>query len=121
MIAFLFKNWRFLAGFLCMAAFLGWVTWQSHEIDRLRQELLSAQASAASYEESLSALQADTAAKIAALEAERDRQIVRTKEKERLLGRIEGASDEQDGPVSPVLRDVFERLYGNAEHASQSD
>ena len=121
MIGFLFKNWRWLASFLGMAAFLGWTAWQSHEISRLRQELLSAQTSAASYEESLSVLRTDAAAKITALESERDRQIARTKNMERLLGRIEGASDDKDGPVAPVLRDTFERLYGNAENPSQSN
>lgn len=65
-------------------------------------------------------LQADTKAKIEALEQERDRQIARTQNMERLLGRIEGASDEQDAPLAPVLRDTIDRLYGRAADADQS-
>ncbi len=104
-----------------MAAFLGWVTWQSQQITTLKGKLAVSQVSIASYEESLSALQADTKAKIQALEEEKNRQIERTKTQERLLGRIEGASDEQDAPVAPVLRDVIERLYGRTTNANQSD
>lgn len=104
-----------------MAAFLGWITWQSQHITTLKGKLAVSQASIASYEESLSALQADTKAKIQALEEEKNREIERTKTQERLLGRIEGASDEQDAPVAPVLRDVIERLYGRTPNANQSD
>lgn len=63
---------------------------------------------------------AHTKAKIEALEQERDRQIVRTQNMERLLGRIEGVSDEQDAPVAPVLRDTIDRLYGRTANAHQS-
>lgn len=115
------KHWRPVAGFLAMAAFLGWITWQSQQITALKSKLAISQASISSYEESLSALQSDTKAKIQALEEEKNRQIERTKTQERLLGRIEGASDEQDAPVAPVLRDVIERLYGRATDTNQSD
>ena len=104
-----------------MAVFLGWITWQSQQITVLKGKLTVSQASIASYEESLSALQADTKAKIRALEEEKNREIKRTKTQERLLGQIEGASDEQDAPVAPVLRDVIERLYGRTPDTNQSD
>ena len=107
------KNWRWLSSFIAMALVLGWIAWQDHQITSLKRELLSSPASGASYEESLAILQADTQAKIKALEDERDRQIVRTQNMERLLGRIEGASHEQDASVAPVLRDVIDRLHGN--------
>lgn len=115
------KYWRPVAGFLVMAAFLGWITWQGEQIKSLKRELLASQASVVSYEESLSALQADTKAKIQALEEEKNRQIERTKTQERLLGRIEGAGDEQDAPVAPVLRDTVERLYGRTADTNQGD
>ena len=104
-----------------MAAFLGWITWQSQQITNLKGKLAVSQASITSYEVSLSALQADTKAKIQALEEEKNREIERTKTQERLLGRIEGASDEQDAPVAPVLRDTIERLYGRSADTNQSD
>ena len=119
MTAFIFKHWRWLGSFLAMAAVLGWITWQDHQVSTLKRELQEARASAASYEQTLTALQTDTKAKIAALEAERDRQISRTKNMERLLGRIEGASDENNGPVAPVLRDTIDRLYGVAPDGNQ--
>jgi len=115
------KHWRVVGGFLAMAVFLGWITWQSQHITTLKAKLEISQASIASYEESLSALQADTKAKIQALEKEKNRQVERTKTQERLLGRIEGASDEQDAPVAPVLRNVIERLYGRTTDTNQSD
>ena len=117
----IFKYWRPLASFLAMAAFLGWVTWQSQQISTLKGKLAVSQVSIVSYEESLSALQADTKAKIEALEEEKNREIERTKTQERLLGRIEGVSDEQDAPVAPVLRDVIERLYRRSANTNQSD
>ena len=115
------KHWRVVGSFLAMAAFLGWVTWQSQKITTLKSKLAVSKASIASYEESLSALQADTKAKIQALEEEKNRQIERTKTQERLLGRIEGASNEQDAPVAPVLRDTIERLYGREPNTNKSD
>lgn len=119
MIALLLKNWRWVGSFLAMAAVLGWMTWQDYQVTRLKRELQEARASAASYEQTLTALQTDTKAKIAALEAERERQISRTKNMERLLGRIEGASDENNGPVAPVLRDTIDSLY-DADAASKA-
>lgn len=117
---FVLKNWRWLGSFIAMALLFGWISWQDHQITTLKRELLSSQASVASYEASLSILQADTQAKIKALEEERDRQIVRTQNMERLLGRIEGASDEQDAPVAPVLRDAIDRLYERTADTDQS-
>lgn len=118
MMDFILKNWRLLGGFLAMAVFLGWITWQDHRITTLKRELQTAEASVTSYQESFATLQADTKAKIEALEVERNREISRTKNMERLLGRIEGASDEKDAPVAPVLRDTIDRLYGNAPDTS---
>ena len=40
------------------------------------------------------------------------REITRAKNQERLLGRIKGASDEEDAPAAPVLRGTIDRLYG---------
>ncbi len=115
------KHWRVVSSFVAMAAFLGWITWQNHQVTSLQEKLAAATVSITSYEESLAALQADSKAKIEALEAETQREIQRTKNKERLLGRIEGASDENNGTVAPVLRDTVERLYGRSPDANQSD
>ena len=104
-----------------MAAFLGWITWQSQKISTLKGKLAVSQASIASYEESLTTLQSDTRAKIEALEIEKQQAIQRTKNQERLLGRIEGASDEDDAPIAPVLRDTIKRLYGRTPDTNQSD
>lgn len=120
MMAFILKHWQWLGSFLALALLYGWINWQSHQITTLKQELMASRASVASYEESLDILQADTKAKIEALEQERDRQITRTQNMERLLGRIEGASDEQDAPVASVLRDTIDRLYGRTADADQS-
>lgn len=115
---FILKNWRWLGSFIAMAAFLGWISWQDHRITTLKRELQTAEASVASYQQGMATLQADTKAKIEALEAERNREISRTQNMERLLGRIEGASDEKDGPVAPVLRDTIDRLYGHTPDAN---
>lgn len=115
------KHWRVVGSFLAMAAFLGWISWQDHQITSLKRQLAASQVSIASYESSLAALQIDAQAKIEALEIEKQRQIQRTKNQERMLGRIEGANDEQDAPVAPVLRNTIERLYGRSPDASQSD
>ncbi len=115
------KNWRVVGGFLAMAAFLGWITWQGQQITTLKGKLAVSQASIASYEESLATLQTDTKAKIEALEIEKQQEIQRTKNQERLLGRIEGASDEEDAPIAPVLRSTIDRLYGRSPDANQGD
>lgn len=80
--------------------------------------MLTAQTSLATYKTSIDTLQADSQAKIAALEAERNREVSRTRDMERLLGRIEGESNEKDGPVAPVLRDTIDRLYGRSSDTS---
>ena len=117
----LLKHWRVVGGFLAMAAFLGWISWQDYQVTSLKKKLAASQASIASYEESPATLQTDSQAKIEALEIEKQQAIQRTKNQERLLGRIEGASDDKDAPVAPVLRDTVERLYGRSPDASQSD
>ena len=83
MMAFILKHWRWLGSFLALALLYGWINWQSHQITTLKQELLASRTSVASYEESLDILQADTKAKIEALERERDRQAVRAHRRRR--------------------------------------
>lgn len=112
MTGFVLKHWRWLGSFVAMAVVLGWISWQDHQITRLKRALQASQASVASYEESLAILQSDTKAKIEALEAEHGRELSRMKTMERLLGRIEGANDEKDGSIAPVLRDAIDGLYG---------
>ena len=106
------KYWRPVAGFLALAVFFGWISWQGDQVHRLKKELAAAQTSVASYEESLAVLQADSKAKIEALEIDKNRSIARAKNLERLLGNIEGTSDEKDGPCAPVLCGTIDRLYG---------
>lgn len=118
---FVLKHWRVAGSFLAMAAFLGWISWQDYQITSLKKKLAASQASISSYEESLATLQTDSQAKIEALEIEKRQAIQRTKNQERLLGRIEGASDDQDAPVAPVLRDTVERLYGRTPDAGQGN
>jgi hypothetical protein len=120
MMVFMIKHWRWLCGFLSLALLYGWTNWQGHRITALQHELQTSRASVASYEEGIVILQADTKAKIAAMEQERDRQIARTQSMERILGRIEGVSDEQDAPVAPVLRYTIDRLYGHTSDTDQS-
>ena len=121
MIGFLLRRWKITGAVLAVAALAGLFAWQDQQIRSLRSERDRAVASAASYESSLEILRADMAAKIKALEKERNREIARSRDLQRLLGQIEGASDEKDGPVAPVLRDTIERLYGNAKNRSESD
>jgi predicted glycosyltransferase len=99
---------------------VAFLAWQSHKIATLTRERDEARLSLASYQATLDVLQADTAAKITALEAEGNRQTVRVRNLERLLGQIEGASDEKNGIVAPVLRDAIDGLYG-ADPSSKAD
>lgn len=122
MINFIIKHWRAFGigtglAVLCLAGFLAW---QSHKIATLTRERDEARLSLASYQATLDGLRADTAAKITALEAEGSRQTVRVRNLERLLGQIEGASDEKNGIVAPVLRDAIDSLYG-ADPSSKAD
>lgn len=111
------KYWRPVVGFLTMAAFLGWFSWQGDQNRRLKKELAAAQTSVASYEESLAVLQADSKAKIEALEIEKNQSIARAKNLEHLLGNIEGTSHEKDGPCAPVLCGTIDRLYRKSTDA----
>ncbi len=113
MIPFLIKHKNLIVGLGAFLLLTGLLWWKDYQIDSLEQKLAVAQTSIASYEESLAVLQADSRAKIQALEVESSRQLIRTRNMERLLGRIEGAGNEQDAPVAPVLRDTVERLYGH--------
>lgn len=115
------KHWKVILTVVSALSALGYLAWQDRQINQLEKRLLQSQASIASYEESLAVLQADSAAKIKAIEAEKTSEIQRTKTKERLLGRIEGANDEQDAPIAPVLRDLINGLYGRSGNTSPSD
>ena len=120
MKSFILDHWKVLGvGFLVMIV-VGLLAWQDHKIKTLKEERDTARASLASYQAALTDLQADTVAKIRALEAESGRQTGRVRNLERLLGQIEGASDEKDGIVAPVLRDAINSLYG-ADATSKSD
>lgn len=112
MINFIIKHWRIAGVGLLLLALASSLAWQSHRIASLKRERDDARASLASYQAALDGLRADTAAKIGALEAESTRQIARAQNLERVLGQIEGASDEKNGIVAPVLRDAIDRLYG---------
>lgn len=112
MTEFIIKYWKSLGVGLLALVLVATLAWQGHRIASLKQERDDARASLASYQAALDGLRADTAAKIGALEAESTRQTVRAQNLERLLGQIEGASDEKDGIVAPVLRDAIDRLYG---------
>ena len=112
MINFIIKNWRLVGGGLLVLVLAATLAWQSHRIASLKQERDDARTNLATYQATLDGLRADTAAKISALEAESGRQTARAQNLQRLLGQIEGASDEKNGVVAPVLRDAIDRLYG---------
>ncbi len=120
MKSFILDHWKALGTGLLVLVVTGLLAWQDHKIKTLKEERDTARASLASYQTALTDLQADTATKIEALEAESGRQTNRVRNLERLLGQIEGASDEKDGIVAPVLRDAVNGLYG-ADATSESD
>lgn len=112
MKSFILDYWKVLGlGFLVLIV-VGLLAWQDHKIKTLKTERDEARVSLVSYQTTLADLQTDTAAKIRALEAEGGRQTIRVRNLERLLGQIEGASNEKDGIVAPVLRDSIDGLYG---------
>jgi predicted negative regulator of RcsB-dependent stress response len=115
------KHWRLIVATVSVLSALGYFAWQDRKINQLEKRLLQSQASIASYEQSLSELQADSTAKIQAVEAEKTSEIERVKTKERLLDRIEGANDEQDAPIAPVLRDLINGLYERSGDTGSSD
>jgi len=112
MKSFILGHWKTLGVGLLVLIVAGLLAWQDHKIKTFKEERDTARASLASYQTALTTLQADTAAKIGALEAESGRQTDRVRNLERLLGQIEGASNEKDGIVAPVLRDAINGLYG---------
>lgn len=115
MISFALKNWKWLGGgVLVFVLVIAFIAWQDHKITGLERELVSSRASVASYQKGLAELQADTAAKIEALEIENRQSIARAKTLERLLGNIEGISDEENGPCASVLCGTIDRLYGKS-------
>lgn len=120
MKSFILDHWKaFGVGFLALIV-AGLLAWQDHKIKTLKEERDTARTSLASYQAALTDLQANTAAKIGALEAESGRQTDRARNLERLLGQIEGAGDEKDDIIAPVLRDAINGLYG-ADSISESD
>ncbi|MCK6417901.1 MAG: tetratricopeptide repeat protein [Alphaproteobacteria bacterium] len=120
MINFIIKHWRAFGLGLVVLALAGFLAWQNHKIASLTRERDQARTSLVTYQAVLDGLQADTTAKITALEAEGGRQVARVKNLERLLGQIEGVSNEKDGIVAPVLRDAIDGLYGT-DPASKAD
>ena len=120
MKAFILDHWKVLGmGFLALVV-TGLLASQDYKIKTLKQQRDEAWTSLASYQAALAAMQADTAAKIGALEAEGGRQVVRIVNQERLLGKVEGAHDEKDGLIAPVLRDAIDGLY-RADAARKAD
>lgn|GEM_PF-2355790 len=109
---FILKHWRAVGAGLLVLVLSASLAWQGHRIASLKQERDDARASLATYQAALDGLRADTAAKISALEAESGRQTARAQNLQRLLGQIEGANDEKNGVVAPVLRNAIDRLYG---------
>ncbi|MBI4030486.1 MAG: hypothetical protein HY370_02315 [Proteobacteria bacterium] len=112
MTGFIIKHWKIFGAGLLVLILSTTLAWQSHRIASLKQERDDARTSLATYQAALDGLRADAAAKIGALEAESGRQTARAQNLQRLLGQIEGASDEKNGIVAPVLRDAIDRLYG---------
>lgn len=112
MTAFILRYWKILGTGLVVLVLIGCLAWQGNKITSLKRERDDVRASLASYRETLEAVQANTAAKIAALEGEKHREVSRARDLERLIGQIEGASNEKDGPVASVLRAAFDSLYG---------
>jgi len=112
MIGFLLRKWKIVAGIGVLAVFAGILIYQDYQIGSLKKQRDAALVSIASHEKALETLQEDTAAKIEALEIERQQEVARVRNLERLKGKIEGADDEKDGVVAPVLRDTFDSLYG---------
>ena len=76
MINFIIKHWRAFGLGLIVLALGGFLAWQNHKIASLTRERDQARTSLATYQAALDGLQADTAAKITALEAEGGRQVV---------------------------------------------
>lgn len=120
MIAFLLKYKEILIGLTAFAIFAGVLYWKDYQIERLEQKLSAAEVTAASYKQSLATLQEDAARRIKAVEQESRQEVQRTKDLEHILGTIEGADDEENGTVSPVLRGTIDRLYGRGPNNSGS-
>ncbi len=113
MIPFLIKHKNLIIGFGAFLLLSGLLWWKDHQIESLEQKLAAANVTAESYKQGLAELQAQSARREAALEQEAASGLARAKTLENLLGQIEGASNEEDCPVSPVLRGAIDRLYGH--------
>ena len=102
------------AGILALIFFalLLFAAFERHEAAAARQQRDQAKASLASYAATLSAYQASASANIKALEEEGQRATVRATDQQNILGKIEGETNDQDGPIAPVLRDALDGLYG---------
>jgi hypothetical protein len=102
------------AGILTLIFFglLIFAVFERHEAASSRLERDQAKASLASYAATLAAYQASASANIKALEDESARSSDRAASQQKLLGQIQGKTNEQDGPIAPVLRDAIDGLYG---------
>lgn len=112
MIGFILRYWKVAAGIGAVAILAGVFIYQDYRIESLKKQRDAALVSIASHEKALEVLQDDTTAKIEALEIERQQEVARVRNLERLKGKIEGADDEKDGAVAPVLRDTLNSVYG---------
>ncbi len=111
MISFFLRYWKIAAGIGAVAILASVFIYQDYRIESLKKQRDAALVSIASHEKALEILQADTTAKIEALEIERQQEVARVRNLERLKGKIEGASNEKNGAVAPVLRDTVDSLY----------
>ena len=121
MFKYIFQNWKWLGGLAVFFGLTVYIASQEHKINSLETKLVATQASAASYERALTELQADTSAKIRALELERTQGIKRAQEEQRILDVIEGASHEKNAPCAAVLCDTINSLYGHPTTTSKID
>lgn len=112
MKTFILEHWKILGASALALVIALILFWQDHRIKTLKEERDTAQETLSSYQAVFSELQADTAAKVNALESEASRQVERTRNSERLLGQIKGVNDEKNGIVAPVLRSAIDGLYG---------
>ena len=120
MITFFLKHKNIIASLAAFAVLAGVLYWKDFQIERLEQKLAAAEVTAASYRQSLATLQEETVRRIKAVEYESQQEIKRTKDLERILSSIEGADDDENGTVSPVLRGTIDRLYGRDANNSGS-
>lgn len=109
------SNWKLIGAGILVLIFFGlfiYAAFESHHAATLRLERDEAKANLVAYETALTQYQASTSARIKALEGESTRATARATDLQKLLGQIQGETNEKDGPVAPVLRDALDGLYG---------